>query len=310
MKIAQVAQEGFNLAMSANPITLIIWAIVLVIAAIYMIVAAINEVEGTSISATGVIIGAFFTLGATLNNVGVGLVDLAFGVINTILNLVIDVIDFVYNFMDNKVSSIIYLFADVADVVLSLLQTIASAIDSIFGCNLANAVQGWRDTMSSNYDYLVEEFAPNENYNRTEKINLSASDLGMQRISYSDAYSDGYYVGESLKNKFTSGTTTSTSPISYVPASELDIAKETKDNTAKTASNTSAIKDSLDITSENLKYIRDYAEQRVVNRMIQNDIKLEITNNNNVSSDTDVDGMVESMTKRLRSEMAAVAEGV
>ena len=41
-----------------------------------------------------------------------------------------------------------------------------------------------------------------------------------------------------------------------------------------TAENTQAIKDSLDISSEDLKYLRDLAEQEVINRFTTAELKL------------------------------------
>ena len=86
-------------------------------------------------------------------------------------------------------------------------------------------------------------------------------------------------------------------------------AADTASNTAATADNTAAIKDSLDITSENLKYIRDYAEQKVINRFTTAEIKVDMVNNNSVSKDTDLDGIMDNFRVRLQSEMQAVAEG-
>lgn len=54
--------------------------------------------------------------------------------------------------------------------------------------------------------------------------------------------------------------------------------------------NTGKIKDSLDVTEEDLKYLRDIAEQESINRFTTAEVTINQTNNNNVSSDTDLDG--------------------
>ena len=84
----------------------------------------------------------------------------------------------------------------------------------------------------------------------------------------------------------------------------------TASNTGKTAANTAAMKDSLDVTSTNLKYIRDFATQRAVNRYSSSTIKIDMTNHNNIGKDQDIDGIVTKLKDKLTEEMTNSAEGV
>ena len=77
-----------------------------------------------------------------------------------------------------------------------------------------------------------------------------------------------------------------------------------------TAENTQAIKDSLDISSEDLKYLRDLAEQEVINRFTTAELKIDFTANNNVNSDTDIDGIVDALANRVQEALVSTAEGV
>ena len=70
------------------------------------------------------------------------------------------------------------------------------------------------------------------------------------------------------------------------------------------------MKDALDITSDNIKYIRDFATQKAINRYTATTIKVEMTNHNNLNSDADIDGIVNKLRTRLEEEMIASAEGV
>lgn len=79
---------------------------------------------------------------------------------------------------------------------------------------------------------------------------------------------------------------------------------------SKIASDTGAIKDSMDITSEDLKYLRDIAERDVINRFTTAEIKVEMTNNNTVSSDADLDGIVDYLVTGVNEAMEKAAEGV
>ena len=66
----------------------------------------------------------------------------------------------------------------------------------------------------------------------------------------------------------------------------------------------------MDITSDDLKYLRDIAETEAVNRFTTAEIRVEMTNNNNVSSDMDLDGIVNYLANGVNEAMERAAEGV
>ena len=76
------------------------------------------------------------------------------------------------------------------------------------------------------------------------------------------------------------------------------------------AMNTSTMADSMDMSEEDLKYLRDIAERDVVNRFTTAEIKLDMTNHNTISSNMDVDGIVDEFEERLIEVMNSAAEGV
>lgn len=163
---ATAAQYGLNAALLACPLTWILIAIIAIIGAIYLVIGIMNQAAGTSISATGVIFGAFTTLGAFLWNLFLALLELVLGVINYLVNPFIEFANFIGNVFTNPISSIIYLFQGMADNVLSILQSIASALDFVFGSSMADAVAGWRSGLKDMADAAVAEYAPNENYSK------------------------------------------------------------------------------------------------------------------------------------------------
>lgn len=76
------------------------------------------------------------------------------------------------------------------------------------------------------------------------------------------------------------------------------------------AGNTGAIKDSMNIAQEDLKYLRDIAEQEIVNRFTVAEVHIEQTNNNNVSSETDLDGIFGKLTDAVDEAAKTITEGV
>lgn len=78
----------------------------------------------------------------------------------------------------------------------------------------------------------------------------------------------------------------------------------------KIAGDTGSIKESLDVAEEDLKYLRDIAERETINRFTTAEIKVDMTNNNNINSELDIDGIVEQLGDKLEEKMEVVAEGV
>jgi len=82
-------------------------------------------------------------------------------------------------------------------------------------------------------------------------------------------------------------------------------------NMADTASNTSKMANSMDASEEELKYLREMAEQEAINRFTTAEIKVEMGGiTNQVSSETDLDGMVTYLEDKLYETMVVAAEGV
>lgn len=76
------------------------------------------------------------------------------------------------------------------------------------------------------------------------------------------------------------------------------------------AANTGSTANSLKTTSENLKYLRDIAEQEAVNRFTTAEIKIDMTNNNSIGSNMDLDGIISHLVDGVNEAMQTAAEGV
>jgi hypothetical protein len=65
----------------------------------------------------------------------------------------------------------------------------------------------------------------------------------------------------------------------------------------------------LDVTEEDLKYLRDIAEQESINRFTTAEVTINQTNNNNVSSDTDLDGFITALDDAMGEAIDEVTNG-
>ena len=307
---ATAAQWGFNAALLACPITWIVIAIIAIVAALYAGIAAWNKFTNSSISATGIIVGAIFSAGAFIGNLFIAVVNFAIDAFGVLWNFIAAFANFFGNVFNDPVGSVARLFFDLVDTVLGLLEGLASAIDTIFGSDLAGAVSGWRSNLNG---WVDETFGKGEEV--MEKFDASQYHLG--RFEYGEAWDAGYSVGEGIEDSISS----------FDPSSLFDSNIPNPDDYANamngalgdgalgagvgdTANNTKGIKDSLDITEEDLKYLRDIAEQEAINRFTTAEIKIEMNNTNQINNEMDLDGVVDHLATKLEEQMEIAAEGV
>ena len=74
--------------------------------------------------------------------------------------------------------------------------------------------------------------------------------------------------------------------------------------------NVGDIADSMEMSGEDLKYLRDIAERETINRFTTAEITIEQTNHNNINSDMDIDGVMEKWNADFTEVLEIAAEGV
>jgi len=296
--MATVAQHGLNAALYACPITWIVLLIIALIAVFYGAVAAVNHFAGTSVSATGVIAGAFMVALAFIGNLFVGFYNLVIDVIAAIWNFIAGFAEFFANVFNDPIGSILRLFASMADSILGILQGIAKLIDAVFGSNLADSVKGWRSSLEGMVTDLVGEA-------EIKIPRMDTSSLYLDRFNYGDAYDAGYDFGKGVEEKFDFSNLLGSGDIG-------DYSDQMKfmSDMADTAENTGAMKDTMEASTEELKYLRDMAEKEAVNRYTTAEIKVEMKNDMNINSELDLDGVVAHLEEKVYETMVVAAEGV
>ena len=81
--------------------------------------------------------------------------------------------------------------------------------------------------------------------------------------------------------------------------------------TAEVAENTATIASGLEGTKEDLKYMRDIAEQEAINRFTTAEVKIDMTGmTNRIDSSMDLDGVLSKLTDGFAEALAITAEGV
>ncbi|MDN9160081.1 tape measure protein [Clostridioides difficile] len=321
-KVSTDALSG-SMLLLITTIVMVVATIALVIAAVFVGVAVFNHFAGTSVSAIGVVAGAISVAASFIGNIFIAVGNLLIDVVALIYNTLASLAEFMANVFKDPLGSIVRLFSSMAKVVLDIINSIASAIDVVFGSNLSSAVSGWSNNLQSWTDKVAGE----------AKIKVERMDpnkLHFERFNYGKAWDAGYKWGDKLetniKDKFdiskiaekakkdlglddlwdkkyglgdSIGSAGLNSPLN-------DAAKGAKD----TAGNTAKMAKTMDKSQEDLKYLRDIAEQETINRFTGVNIKIDMNNTNNISKDTDVDGIVNVLTEKLNDAMVVSAEGI
>ncbi|WP_077738562.1 tape measure protein, partial [Clostridioides difficile] len=188
-----LGQWGVNEAMLACPIFWVVAGIIALVVALFVGVAVFNHFANTSISAVGVVAGAISVAASFIGNIFVATGNMLIDIVALIWNTFATFAEFLANVFNDPLGSIIRLFSGMADTVLGILQSIASAIDTIFGSNLASAVSRWSDKLQGWTDEVAGEAKI-----KVERIDPSS--LHYDRFNYGKAWDGGYKFGEKLEN--------------------------------------------------------------------------------------------------------------
>ena len=308
-----VAQYGLNSAMYSCPIVWIIILIIALVALFYAAVAAVNHFAGTSYSATGIICGAFMVALAFIGNILIALWNQAVDVFVLIYNLVASVANFIGNVFNDPIGAVARLFFDLADTVFGVLQSLAGAIDTVFGSSFSDTIQSWRDSLGGWVDSTF-----GSGVEIMEK--MDGSSMKLDRFEYEQAFDKGYGFGQGVEDKLgglfdfsgmdSLGAENDSGP-EYPPGESFgNTLDNIYGNTGDTAANTAAMNDSLEITEEDLAYLRDIAEREAINRFTTAQIKVDQKNTNYISKDMDLDGVMDVWSKDFAAKLDISEEGV
>lgn len=298
------AQYGLNAAMYACPIVWIMILIIAIIALFYAAVAAINKFAGTSISATGVICGAVFTVAALIGNVVIGLLNaLIQAVWSIFVEPFLDIIEWILNVtmggFDSFGDAVANLIGIIISWFLSLGQVVTRIIDAIFGTDWTSGLESLKNNVVS--------WGKNEN-----AITISREAPAINhRFEYGAAWDAGYNFGQGIEDKVSGLFDFSTKDI--LGADDAFALGNTLDgiynNTGDIADNTKDTVDAIEFSNEELELMRNIAERDAINKFTTAEIRVEMTNNNNISSEMDLDGVINLLEVKLLEAMTTSAEG-
>lgn len=308
-----VQQYGLNAALAACPITWIIVLIIALIAIIFAVCNAIAKMTGIANSGFGVITGGVNVVIQFFKNLGLTVANIALGIGNAIAALASNMMTAFHN----AICSVQSWFYNLLSTALSVIEGICAALNKL---PFVEFDYSGISSAADDYAAKASEAAGNkEDYQ-------SISDAFNEGFTTFDAFQDGWASdafnagaawGDGVADKVSNfslsdvfGQTDIPNVGDYTSGFNDAIANSgVGDSIGNIDDNTGKIKDSLDVTEEDLKYLRDIAEQESINRFTTAEVTINQTNNNNVSSDTDLDGFITALDDAMGEAIDEVTNG-
>lgn len=310
---ATAAQMGYNGALYACPVVWIIVLIIALIAVIMAVCSAIAKMTGVANSGFGVITGGVNVVIQFFKNLGLTVANIALGIGNAIAALASNMMTAFHN----AICSIQSWFYNLLSTALSVIEGICAALNKL---PFVEFDYSGISSAADDYAAKASEAAGNkEDYQ-------SISDAFNEGFTTFDAFQDGWASdafnagaawGDGVADKVSNfslsdvfGQTDIPNVGDYTSGFSDAIANSgVGDGIGNIDDNTGKIKDSLDVTEEDLKYLRDIAEQESINRFTTAEVTINQTNNNNVSSDTDLDGFITALDDAMGEAIDEVTNG-
>ena len=290
------AQNGFNAALAACPITWIIGAIMLLIAAFYAGVAAVNHFSGATLSATGVI-------GAVIGGMAAAVINYFV----MIYNVIATVVNFFGNVWNDPIAAVKIAFYDLAATVIGYVAEMARAIETVL-----NRIPGVEVQVSAGLD----EFRAGLESAAAEAKDASGWKEYVQKLDFvngADFANKGYDIGSGIEDKvtgffsgfapdLTGGTGSGGGLGDYDPYSG-------DPTTVKGTGKGGAVKVE---DEEDIEWMRRLAERDYVARIAQNTLapNIYVDFSGPITKEADTDNVMSHVVEELRDVIATAPEGV
>lgn len=264
------------------------WPLILIIATLGAIVLALTSTGVTFadiFSFIGGLLGAFYGTG--------------YNIISSLWNLFISFAEFLANVFHHPIQAIVNLFIGMATSVLTIIKDIATAIDGVFGSNLAGAVGGFSTKLKSWGDSFKAD-----DYVSLDDMRMDTKDIAATAEAWGEK---GKGVGDFI-DKWDFGSALEIDP----NAGGIDYSQfATAGNpaTVKGTGKGGAVKVE---NEEDIEWMRRLAERDYIARIAQNtlapNIKVEFSGP--ITKEADTDNIMSHVSEQLKEMIATAPEGV
>lgn len=312
---ATAAQMGYNGALYACPVVWIIMLLIALIAIIFAVCNAIAKMTGIANSGFGVITGGVNVVIQFFKNLGLTVANIALGIGNAVAALASNMMTAFHNAICNVQSW----FYNLLSTACSVIESIAAALNKLPFVSF-----DYSGISSAADDYAAKASEAGGNKEDYQSI----SDAFNEGFTTFDAFQDGWASnafnagaawGDGIADKVSNfslsdvfGQTDIPNVSDYTSGFNDAIANSgVGDSVGSIDDNTGKIKDSLEVSEEDLKYLRDIAEQEAINRFTTAEINVDMSGmQNTVNSGDDIDGFMTKLTDSVNEAVDNMTEGV
>lgn len=312
---ATAAQMGYNGALYACPVVWIIMLLIALIAIIFAVCNAIAKMTGIANSGFGVITGGVNVVIQFFKNLGLTVANIALGIGNAVAALASNMMMAFHNAICNVQSW----FYNLLSTACSVIESIAAALNKLPFVSF-----DYSGISSAADDYAAKASEAGGNKEDYQSI----SDAFNEGFTTFDAFQDGWASdafnagaawGDGVADKVSNfslsdvfGQTDIPNVGDYTSGFNDTIANSgVGDSVGSIDDNTGKIKDSLEVSEEDLKYLRDIAEQEAINRFTTAEINVDMSGmQNTVNSGDDIDGFMTKLTDSVNEAVDNMTEGV
>ena len=303
------AQGTLNAAIAACPLSWMAIAIVAIIGVVVAATLAIVKWATKTQTWTEVIVGSLYVLGGVFYNVMLSIGDIVATSLAGVYNGFATTANFIGNVMRDPASAFINFVKDMAIRSLNILQGFAGAVDKIIGSNFASTVENWKGNVNKAYGTLSNKFG-NGKYKTIIEQKTSKDFFNVKRLKYGEMYNKGKGVGKAWGDKLSGlGKEKNKNPFDLGGEKNPLLSDMAKDN-KKVKDNTDKMAKGLEDTEEDLKYLRELAEQEHINQFTTAEVKVEMNNDNHIQNGADLDEIIRELTQKVENALSKSANGV
>lgn len=291
-----------------------------------LLIAIIALLAALFLMFTEQVVGGIYWIGAVFTNIGYGIANVGLGIWEVLKAVAHNIkAAFVNTWKEIQAK-----FWDFVGAVLKGVKKVADLCNKLLGIfgvkidtsGLESAIQNAADKASAARDSKLDYESLSDAWKQGSST-FEYKDLG-------EAYEQGASVGAGIQdsiNGWIGGLGGSVTDLFNGSAVSDPTATATSDSTGlmndiangvgdiggssgNTAKNTGDMAKSMDLTEEDLKYLRQIAEMEAINKFTTAEIKVDMTNNNTMNNMGDLDGIVTHLSTVLREELEVVASGV
>ena len=296
--LSVAANQALIVSMLSNPFLWIAIVIGVIVAAIYKWVKAVGGVKIAWLICVNAVLtlvdklklgffSAWINIQNGIDNMSYGFNSFKAGVLNTLGNLKVKGLTILQDFINGAI-----------DRINKLIE-------------MTNSIAG------TSFKVIAHvEFATNAAIEEQAKQSQRAADLAAQKEANTAAQKqraqEQYWRNREASEKRLKreANIKAAQDDAAAQAAGEDSTSQIAANTGSTAGNTAKIADSMDVMDEDLKYMRDAAEQEIINRFTLAELKVDVTNHNTLKTETDFDDVNRRLGEDTAEALAAFAEGV